>query len=83
MTSVAVLREEQLSALRLTAAGRPRRTANPFSGVGPITDLTLDEVGARPLRFEFEAWLYLGFAKTNQMAFGLGGGHRIFQQGAF
>lgn len=63
MTSVVVLKEERLSAPRLTAAGRPRRT--------------------RPLPFEFEAWLYLGFPKTNQMAFGLGGGHRIFQRGAF
>ncbi|BCG82127.1 NAD(P)-dependent oxidoreductase [Mesorhizobium sp. 113-3-3] len=65
MTSIAVLREERLSALRLTAAGKPRRTANPFFGVGPITDLTLDEVDARLLRFEFDAWLESNYRKLD------------------
>ncbi|WP_210235235.1 hypothetical protein, partial [Mesorhizobium sp. M2D.F.Ca.ET.206.01.1.1] len=64
MTSVAVLREERLSAQRLTASGRPRRTANPFSGIGPITDLALDEIGARLLRLEFDGGLHFGFPKT-------------------
>ncbi|RUX52589.1 phosphoglycerate dehydrogenase [Mesorhizobium sp. M4A.F.Ca.ET.050.02.1.1] len=65
MTSKETLRAERLAALRLTAAGRPRRTANPFFGVGPITDLTADEVDARLLRFEFDAWLERNYRKLD------------------
>ncbi|NQU57054.1 MAG: phosphoglycerate dehydrogenase [Rhodospirillales bacterium] len=43
--------------LDLTKGGVPVRTQNQFFGVGPITDMTSDEVDARRLRKEFERWL--------------------------
>ncbi|TGQ63583.1 MAG: phosphoglycerate dehydrogenase [Mesorhizobium sp.] len=65
MTSVETLRAERLAALRLTEAGPPARTANPFFGVGPITDLTAGEVDARLLRFEFDGWLERNYRKLD------------------
>ncbi len=117
------LQSERQASIVATASGIPAPTLNPFFGVGPITDMTCDEVDARLLRFEFDAWLehnyaklddrgnvvgnfttaelargmhrgypadkvlldmmreihrYFGFAKKNQMAIGLGGGHSGF-----
>ena len=117
------LQSERQASIEATANGIPTPTGNPFFGVGPITDMTSDEVDARLLRFEFDAWLeanyrkpddrgnlsgnfttaelargmhrgypadkvlldmmreihrYFGFAKENQMAVGLGGGHSGF-----
>lgn len=51
------LRVLQQESLDLTRAGPPARTSNPFFGVGPITDMTRDEVDARMLRFEFDRWI--------------------------
>lgn len=43
----------------------PARTLNPFFGVGPITDMTLDEMDARTHRMKFEAWLEANYPKLN------------------
>ncbi len=57
MTSVDQLRAIRQKSLDATAKGPPARTTNPFFGVGPITDMTRDEVDARLLRYEYEAWI--------------------------
>lgn len=49
----------------LTADGAPARTSNQFFGVGPITDMTQDEMGARRLRIEFENWLEANYPKCD------------------
>jgi lactate dehydrogenase-like 2-hydroxyacid dehydrogenase/phosphoserine aminotransferase len=51
------------NALEQTAGGVPARTRNQFFGVGPITDMTADEVDARTLRKEFEHWLESNYPK--------------------
>ena len=43
----------------------PTPTSNPFFGVGPITDMTRDEIDARTLRFEFDAWLETNYPKLD------------------
>lgn len=50
-------------ALEQTVGGAPARTGNQFFGVGPITDMTADEVDARALRKEFERWLESNYPK--------------------
>ena len=52
-------------ALDMTQSGVPRRTQNQFFGVGPITDMTADEVEARTLRVEFEHWLESNYPKLD------------------
>ena len=51
------LQKQRDVAIKLTASGVPARTINPFFGVGPITNMTTDEVDRRLSRFEFEVWL--------------------------
>jgi phosphoserine aminotransferase len=50
---------------RATAGGPPAPTSNPFFGVGPITNMTRDEVQRNALRFEFEAWLEKNYRKLD------------------
>ncbi len=57
MTSVDQLKAIRQKSLDATESGPPARTSNPFFGVGPITDMTRDEVDARLLRYEYEAWI--------------------------
>ena len=57
MHSIDQLKAIRQSSLSATAGGPPARTSNQFFGVGPITDMTQDEVHARLLRFEYEAWI--------------------------
>lgn len=52
-------------ALDLSSRGVPARTRNQFFGVGPITDMTTDEVDARALRREFEHWLEATYPKCD------------------
>jgi len=59
------LKSKRDASLRATAGGPPEPTSNPFFGVGPITDLTRDEVDGRLMRFEFEAWLEATYRKTD------------------
>ena len=51
--------------IQLTTGGPPTRTVNPFFGVGPITNMTTDEVDRRLIRFEFDAWLENNYQKLN------------------
>ncbi len=53
------------NALNSSSSGVPPRTLNPFFGVGPITDMTLDEIDARTHRMRFEAWLEANYPKLN------------------
>lgn len=57
MPSIDQLKAIRQASLEATAGGPPTRTSNPFFGVGPITDMTQDEVDARLLRYEYEAWI--------------------------
>ncbi|MBE7183256.1 MAG: phosphoglycerate dehydrogenase [Methylobacterium mesophilicum] len=66
------LKEQRAQALEATRAAAPRRTSNPFFGVGPITDATRDEVDSRRLRFEFEAWLEANYRKLDDRGRDLG-----------
>ena len=61
---------DQLNAIRQksldkTSEGPPARTSNPFFGVGPITDMTRDEVDARLLYFEYQAWIEKTYPKLS------------------
>ena len=58
------LREDSIAA---TAGGPPQRTANPFFGVGPITDMARDEADSRLIRFEFERWLETNYRKLDDL----------------
>lgn len=51
--------------LDLSHGGFPVRTRNQFFGVGPITDMTSDEVDARTLRKQFEHWLEATYPKCD------------------
>ena len=72
MSHVEELNLQRLNAIKSTEAGPPHRTSNPFFGVGPITDATGDEIKARLLRFEFEAWLEKNYRKLDDMGRDLG-----------
>ena len=72
MTKIEDLKKQRLSAIKATEAGPPKRTTNPLFGVGPITDATSDEVDARLLRYEFEAWLEKNYRKLDDKGRDLG-----------
>ena len=57
MATTLDMQKHRETSLKVTESGPPSRTANPFFGVGPITNMTVDEVDRRLTRFEFEAWL--------------------------
>jgi len=59
------MQKHREASLQATASGSPGRTANPFFGVGPITNMTVDEVDRRLTRFEFEAWLENNYQKLD------------------
>ena len=68
---------EQLQAaredsLRATAGGPPPRTQNPFFGVGPITDMAVDDADSRMVRFEFEHWLEQNYRKFDDVGKDIG-----------
>ena len=65
MTKTEHLNRERDLSVAATRAGPPKRTSNPFFGVGPITDGVLDEADARLLRFEFEHWLEANYRKRD------------------
>ncbi|MEM7430013.1 MAG: phosphoglycerate dehydrogenase, partial [Pseudomonadota bacterium] len=65
MATIEQLKAQREAALAATAGGPPERTINQFFGVGPITDLTADEVESRRMRFEFEAWLEANYRKLD------------------
>lgn len=65
MTAIEDLKRQRLSAVEATKSGPPRRTTNPFFGVGPITDGVADEAEGRLIRFEFENWLEANYPKLD------------------
>ncbi|WP_261843357.1 NAD(P)-dependent oxidoreductase [Aliamphritea ceti] len=65
MASIQQLKSARDKAISLTQNGLPPATKNQFFGVGPITDMTLNEVDARLLRFEFDAWLEANYPKLD------------------
>lgn len=65
MASIEQLKSARNKAISLTEGGAPQATSNQFFGVGPITDMTLNEVDARLLRFEFDAWLEANYPKLD------------------
>jgi lactate dehydrogenase-like 2-hydroxyacid dehydrogenase/phosphoserine aminotransferase len=70
--SIETLDLQRQQAREATRSGPPRRTSNPFFGVGPITDASRDEVEGRLLRFEFEAWLESNYRKLDDRGRDLG-----------
>lgn len=64
--------KERDAALAATKNGPPKRTANQFFGVGPITDGALDEADSRLIRFEFEQWLEKNYRKLDDKGRDLG-----------
>ena len=74
MANAQTLKAQRDKTLELTRSGPPARTSNPFFGVGPITDGTLDEVDARLLRFEFDRWLEKNYRKLDDQGGDLGPG---------
>ena len=65
MTSNNDFQKQREVAIQLTDSGVPARTVNPFFGVGPITNMTTDEVDRRLSRFEFEGWLEKNYQKLD------------------
>ena len=65
MSTKTELQAQREASILLTAGGPPARTVNPFFGVGPITNMTTDEVDRRLTRFEFEVWLENNYQKLN------------------
>jgi lactate dehydrogenase-like 2-hydroxyacid dehydrogenase/phosphoserine aminotransferase len=63
--AIETLKAQREAALRATAKGPPARTSNPFFGVGPITNMTADELERNALRFEFEAWVEANYRKLD------------------
>ena len=61
------MQKHREASLRVTESGPPTRTANPFFGVGPITNMTVDEVDRRLTRFEFEAGLENNYQQNKDM----------------
>jgi phosphoserine aminotransferase len=59
------LKAQRDASLRATAGGPPSPPSNPFFGVGPITNMTGDEVQRNALRFEFEAWVEANYRKLD------------------
>lgn len=55
-------RQQSLDA---TVNGAPKRTRNQFFGVGPITDMTLDEFDARKRNIAFNAWIEATYPKLD------------------
>lgn len=72
MTTLDKLKTQRASSLQATKNGPPARTANQFFGVGPITDMTSNEVERRLLRFQFEAWLEANYRKHDDQGRDLG-----------
>ena len=65
-------KRQRETSLEATRHGPPQRTANPFFGVGPITDGAADEADARLIRFEFENWLEKNYRKLDDKGRDLG-----------
>jgi phosphoserine aminotransferase len=65
MLTIDQLKNLRQISLDKTAKGPPARTSNSFFGVGPITDMTSDEVDARLLHFEYQTWIEKTYPKLD------------------
>ena len=65
MSNIETLKKQREASLKATLNGPPAKTSNPFFGVGPITDMTADEVERRQLGFEFQKWLEAHYRKID------------------
>lgn len=65
MSDIESLKKQREASLKATVSGAPARTSNPFFGVGPITDMTADEVQRRRFGFEFQTWLETHYRKMD------------------
>ena len=72
MSSVGQLKAARNTAVEASKSGPPARTINPFFGVGPITDMTCDEVDSRRMRVEFENWLEKTYRKRDDQGNDIG-----------
>ncbi|MEM7213946.1 MAG: NAD(P)-dependent oxidoreductase [Pseudomonadota bacterium] len=72
MATVEELKSQRQACLEATAGGPPARTSNQFFGVGPITDITVDEADSRKMRFEFDRWLENTYRKLDDNGNDLG-----------
>ncbi len=66
------LAAQRLASLEATRNGPPARTANPFFGVGPITDVVKDEAEGRQNRYDFDRWLETTYRKLDDTGKDLG-----------
>ncbi|MEM6657087.1 MAG: NAD(P)-dependent oxidoreductase [Pseudomonadota bacterium] len=66
------LEAQRRTSVEATRNGPPRRTVNPFFGVGPITDVIQDEADGRKNRFEFDRWLEATYRKIDDHGADLG-----------
>lgn len=72
MSDIERLKAQRLSLIAATSDGAPPRTANPFFGVGPITDGATDEADSRLIKVEFEHWLEANYRKLDDKGRDLG-----------
>src|SRR5436190_15812654 len=72
LTTLDKLKAQREASLKATENGPPPRTSNQFFGVGPITNMTADELERRALRVQFEAWLEKNYRKLDDRGNDLG-----------
>ena len=72
MSDIESLKAQRQAAIAATSGGVPARTANPFFGVGPITDGAADEADSRLIKVEFEHWLEANYRKLDDKGRDLG-----------
>ena len=72
MSSVDQLKAARSNAVEASNGGPPARTINQFFGVGPITDMTSDEVDSRRMRIDFENWLEKTYRKLDDQGNDIG-----------
>jgi len=72
MSSVDQLKAAHSTAVEASKSGPPVRTINQFFGVGPITDMTCDEVDSRRMRIDFENWLEKTYRKLDDQGNDIG-----------
>jgi lactate dehydrogenase-like 2-hydroxyacid dehydrogenase/phosphoserine aminotransferase len=72
MATVSEMKEQLERERNITRSGPPKAPSNPFFGVGPITDATIDEVAGRLRRVEFDAWLEANYRKLDDKGNDLG-----------
>lgn len=71
-SNAAALQALREASLRATAGGPPAPTVNPFFGVGPITNMSADELERRALRFQFQSWVETNYRKLDDRGRDLG-----------